>query len=661
MVEEIRKIEEEYKEYKEIFFGSGTKYYEKLAKFVHNILKLKTGDIKKIEEFENINKEIHLDLNYDQVYSLSIFSLLVFSFTGVIFFLLSANSLLLLFFLICGLLMYFLVLYYPKYLYNSLKSKKREQLILAILFMAMKLRENPNLETAFLYTTKYIQPPLRLDFLKLLWDTYNKKYSSLKEAISYYLKNWEEDAYYFVIGMELLISSLYESDPIRRENIIDKAVEESLNNLLESLSLYVRELQSPINLIYMLGIVLPTLLLTLFPLVSVLMSDVFSPSFLFVFFDIAIPFFVFLLTKQYIESKRKETIQREDIYFYLYLKKNNRKFIVLSVLFASLLIVFLFFIIVFIIKNFLMEFSLLSILLSGIFVLLLSLAMVFSSYFYYHFYENFDKRLDNIDKDMSSFLFSLGNVLGEEVPLELALIKIYSRFKDKPIGSFISEVYKNLKVGLSLEEAIFDREKGALIKYPSAYLEAAMEVIVESSKVSPISAGKAAIAISRYFLYMEKVRLRLLDLTAEVTSQMKSLAKILAPSILGIVVAIALMSLNILYKLGIAIANIKQTFVPTSTADIITYVPLEIIDLLSFSGNDVSPATIFIIVGLFNLLITILLSYILNLIENGRNPIKEKKYIYSNLFLSSILFFIIATFGSILLWSIADNLLNFIT
>jgi hypothetical protein len=138
---------------------------------------------------------------------------------------------------------------------------------------------------------------------------------------------------------------------------------------------------------------------------------------------------------------------------------------------------------------------------------------------------------------------------------------------------------------------------------------------------------------------------------------MKSLVKILAPSILGVIVATAIMSLVILYKLGIAISKIKGIYSGVS-GEYASYAMLteSFLDIFSFKSM-VSPPTIYIVVGVFNIIVTILISYMLNLIENGKDVIKEKQYIYQNLLVSTILFFLIATFGSIALWNFAESMM----
>ena len=651
------KVYSEYKKYKEYYFGSTFITLEKIVRRLGSLLSLKPP-YKKVVEFNKLNQDLHLDFSYKDLYSSAVIIFISSLIGGIIASVLLKNLFIILFAFIVSLLFYNLIINYPRILYYRLSKKKESQLILAVLFLAMKLRENTNLEIAFEYTTKHLHPPLKLDFLRMLWDTYNKKYSSILEAIDEYIKRWENKAFYFVMGMELLLSSLYEPDQIRREIIIDKAIETTLEGLYEKLSSYVREMQGPINLIYMLGIILPTMLLTIFPLMVVLLPSVFTPGLLFFIFNVTIPFLVYLMISQYIEPKRSETLPREDLYFFLYMKKTNIKSKFYSVLGGVLLSITFFFAVSYLVFKIFNVFSKVALVTAAILILSLGLGIAFSHFIYYIFYREFKNRLENIERELSSFLFSLGNKLNENMPIEAALIEIYPQFKNKDIGKFLAVVYRNLKVfGMSVEEAIFDKERGALSKYPSSYLEAAMEVIIESSRVSPKSAAKSAIAISRYFIYLERIKLRLLDLTAEVTSQMKSLVKILAPSILGIIVATSIMSLVILYKLGIAISHIKGLYTNVSS-EYYGYMSITQSLLSIFSFNHmISPSTIYIIVGVFNIIITILISYMLNIIENGRDIIKEKQYIYKNLVISSILFFIIATFGSILLWGFAESMM----
>ena len=142
---DLNRIEEEYNFYREYYFGSGVKVFEKLAKLAGKYLKIKI-DPKKKEEYEKINREVHLRVTIEEIYALASLFLIISVVLGFFISLLLGNFLIILFSVIVGLLLYNLITYYPTMLYQVLEKKKEGQLVLAVMFLAMKLRENPTLK-----------------------------------------------------------------------------------------------------------------------------------------------------------------------------------------------------------------------------------------------------------------------------------------------------------------------------------------------------------------------------------------------------------------------------------------------------------------------------------------------------------------------------------
>lgn len=647
-------LDKEIKYYKEFYYGYTVKLLESIGKIVYKYIQIK-GNPKKKKEYESLREFIFLDLSYEEFESLKITLFLATFVLGFILSLISRSVIFFFVFVIISLLVYFYIEMLPKRLLNTLKSIKKGQLTYAILLMAIKLKETQNLEQAFMFAMKYIDMPLKLDFLNLLRDVVNKKYASLKDALDTYSKQWEEDAYFFVVGLQFLIASLYEGDPNRRELLIDKGIEEMIENLFISSSAFVRELQNPINLIGMLGITFPTLLFTVLPLGSVILPELIPLSALFLLFNVIIPFIVYINIKEFIENKRIDLIMFGKNYYELLKESDiNRKIISLAIAVSSGFI--LFFILTFIVFNLINNYTLVAIAVSSTFVFVVSLSVAIFFWIYYTYFMKYDISFDKMNREVSSFLFTLGNMLSDGIPLEISLVRMYSKFKDKEISKFLIEIYKNLRLGQSLHEAIFNKKSGALKKYPFPLLEASMELILESSTVSPTVAGKVSISLAKYFTYMQILRERLLDLVAETTAQIKAMSKLLAPAILAVVTAITLMSLNIFFNLGIVVEKVKG-LAEQSYTDVISQVPIDILNIFTM-GKGLTPSGFFLTVGIFNLIMSILMGYMLALIYYGRDRIKLVKTLYSTVLISSVIFFILSLLLSIALWNFSSSLIQ---
>jgi len=653
---DIQNLESKLKLYKYFYFGNKLKYYEKVVKSFGNIIKVKVNENKR-KNFEKINEELLLDVNIDQIDSASIFFLILFIFIGIIPSII-ISPLYFLIFISLGILSYILIDYYYIILYNNLNIKKKSQLISLLLLIAIKLRQNPNVEQALLFAAKNINLPLKLDLLRLLRDIYNRKYISASEALVEYSRSWEKNAKFFYIGIMLILSALYDPDKDRRNFQIDKSIEETLEELVNELYEFSREIRSTINLVSMLGITLPVMLLTVFPLASIFLGNIFSPLSLFILFDILIPFIAFFAINYAISSKIIGVFSNDDIYLFYYLKRKDLKNKLISIASGISVGILLFFIIFFIIYEYLYKFDVLGILLSEFLVFLMGLSISLIAFIYFSHYKDLYKNLEKIGTDLPPFLLSLSSALNEGYPLEKAMIYVYPKYKGSPIGDFISKIYQNLRAGLSFYDSVFDIRYGALSKIPSSQLKATMELLYEASSQSPAEASVITGIIARYFLLISKVKERIKDLVAEDLSQLKSLLRILAPVILGIVSAVSVMVIEILYKLSFQFSQISNlTSSSSNVSQYINSLPSIIFNIFNLNSL-VSPASMIIIIGIFNVAIAFVIIYAINSIENSGDKLGFYYYLYKYYIINILIFFIFSTLSTIGLYMFVQGILN---
>jgi Flp pilus assembly protein TadB len=653
---DVQNLESRIKLYKYFYFGDKLKYYEKIVKSFGNIIKVKVNENKR-KNFEKINEELLLDVNIDQIDSAAIFFLILFIFIGIIPSII-ISPLYFLLFISLGILSYILIDYYYIILYNNLNTKKKSQLISLLLLIAIKLRQNPNVEQAMLFAAKNINLPLKLDLLRLLRDIYNRKYVSASEALIEYSRSWEKNAKFFYVGIMLILSALYDPDKDRRNFQIDKSIEEALEELINELYEFSREIRSTINLVSMLGITLPVMLLTIFPLASIFLGNIFSPLSLFILFDILIPFIAFYSINYAVSSKIIGVFSNDDIYLFYYLKRKDLKNKLISIASGISVGILLFFIIFFIIYRYLYKFDVLGILLSEFLVFLMGLSISLIAFIYFSHYKDLYKNLEKIGTDLPPFLLSLSSALNEGYPLEKAMIYVYPKYKGSPIGDFISKIYQNLRAGLSFYDSVFDIRYGALSKIPSSQLKATMELLYEASSQSPTEASVITGIIARYFLLISKVKERIKDLVAEDLSQLKSLLRILAPVILGIISAVSIMVIEILYKLSFEFSQISNlTSSSSNVSQYINSLPGIIFNIFNLNSL-VSPASMIIIIGIFNVAIAFVIIYAINSIENSGDKLKFYYYLYKYYIINILIFFIFSTLSTIGLYMFVQGILN---
>ncbi|MGC9079717.1 MAG: hypothetical protein ACP5G1_03215, partial [Nanopusillaceae archaeon] len=618
---------------------------EKIVKTFGNIIKLSSSS-KKREKFEKINNELLLDVTIDEIDSAAIVLLILTLTIGLVVSLVFSVSYIIMF-ILAGVLVYILVDYYYLILYNKLRSKKKSQLIDLLLIIAIKLRQNPNYEQALLYAAKNIRLPLKLDLLRLLRDIYNRKYVSAAEGLLEYARNWKENANFFYVGIMLIESAMHNPDPALRNTQIDKALEDSLEELLIELNLFARELRSSVNIITMLGITLPVLLLTIFPIASIFLSGMFSPLSLFVIFDFALPFVVYIMINYNVASKMLSVFSYGDIMAY-YMSKVNVKDKIMIFAISTALFIILFLASAVIIGNIFNNYGLFSIIMSLIFVLIFSLSFSFGSYLYFSHFKQLYKNVREVDNELPAFLLSLSNVLREGYPLEKALIYIYPEYKNSALGRFIVKAYQNLRSGMPFYDSIFDPNKGAIGLVPSDNLRIAMEVIYEGSLLSSEQASVISSIVAKYLVMISKLKERIKDLVADDISQLKNLLRLTAPAILGIITGVSIIIIEVLYKLSIQLNEITQSY-GGSIGEYKSYMeglPQMILDMFNLSGI-VSPSTIIIIIGIFNVLIAIAIIYMINSIEDSGDKISLYYRIYKDSIKNSLLYFVFSLMSSV--------------
>jgi len=273
---------------------------------------------------------------------------------------------------------------------------------------------------------------------------------------------------------------------------------------------------------------------------------------------------------------------------------------------------------------------------SSILSLFIPLAFAFSIGLYFRLKsQNVIKIRDEAKKledEFSSALFQLGNRLGDGIPAEIAFQKVAEVMEDSTSGRFFKLVAINIsKLGMSVREAIFNPQTGALSSYPSAIIQSSMKVLIESVKKGPLIAAQALLNVARYIKEIHKVNERLKDLMADIISDMKSQIAFLTPMIAGIVIGITSMITYIIGNLG---KSINQLGSDQSGTQIGT--------LATFFGDGVPTYYFQAVVGVYVFQIVYVLTILSSGVENGADKLQERYLLGNNLLRSTILYCLIA-------------------
>jgi hypothetical protein len=686
--------------------------YEKLCNFSEQILKI-GPDQKKIPEIQEAVEMCHLQVTPTGVMSFSIFApLVLILFLATVAFIIptmlggTGSTFFVVFSFLAGLAIIIPLQKLPFFLANNWRMKASNQMVLCIFYIVTYMRHTSNLERAMSFAAEHLTPPLSLDFKKVLWNVESERFNSIKESLDDYLLTWRKYNMEFIESMHLIESSLYETSEGRRLDALDKSLKVILDETYEKMLHYAHNLKGPLTALHMLGIILPILGLVILPLMVSFMPEV-KWYHLAVLYNVVLPIAVYYMAKNilssrptgYGESDISETNPELRKYKSIIITLGKSELRISPLLVAGIVFVILFLIGTFPLAlhsmnpgfdvvitsgnqikiidtptdpdatfyflgyrdeivdgnktgNVVGPFGLGALVLSIVFVLAFGLGI---GLYYRLRSKNVIKIREQskaLEQEFASALFQLGNRLGDGLPAEIAFGKVAEVMEGTLSGQFFEMVSNNIsRMGMSVEQAIFDETKGALVYYPSNLIESSMKVLVESSKKGPMIASQAVINVSEYIKQIHRVDERLKDLMADIVSDMKSQVRFLTPAIAGIVVGITSMITQILGSLSIKLADLSTQAAEGGSG-------VAGASLLGMFGTGISSYYFQIMVGLYVVQITYILSVLLNGIENGSDKLSERYLLGNNLVKTTITYVIITLCIAILFNIVAGTILS---
>ena len=569
----------------------------------------------------------------------------------------------------------------PIYLANRWRLEASNQMVLCILYIVMYMRHTSNLEHAVKFAAGHIGAPLSLDFKKIFWDIQTEKYFSIKESLDKYLENWRDHNLEFVEAFHLIEGSLYEPNESRRVMLLEKSLEVMLEGTYNKMLHYAHNLKGPITMLYMLGVILPILGLVIFPLVGSFMGGAVKWYHLGMLYNVILPIVLVIMGNNML-AKRPTGYGESE------LLKNNPEFKIYeqwvvddkvvpispkaaSIFVGSVIVLIglLPLLIHFVNPGYEMSLGALGPLLDykgengpyGVGALMLGmlvpLGIAIGISMYYGIKTNrlikIKKKVDDLEEEFSGAVFQLGNRIGDGIPAEGAFGEVARTMSGTPTGNFFSTVDRNIrKLGHGMSKAVFDSRVGAILLFPSNLIHSTMKVLVESARKGPKVVSASLITISKYVDRIKQVNERLKDLLADVLSSMVSQINFLTPLIAGIVVGVGSMVTTIIGKLGSAFETVggAGSEIPSNFGALASIMNIK----------DAIPGYFFqLVVGLYVLEITIILTMLSTSIERGMDKTTTRYRIGKNVKRSMLLYCVVALIG-VVLFNLLANTVSFV-
>ncbi len=624
--------------------------YERAANAAGKILKLKV----KPEEQAKLERYIqmtHMQIQPESVNSLALLSTIPFLIAAAIAFITTQSM----FFtgLLAGAAIFslFYLANTPKHLYNSWRARASDQLMLAVLYIVIHMKKDSNLERAILFVSDQMAPPLSLDFMKILWDFETKKYNTVQESLDAYLETWKDSEPAFVDAIHLVESSLVQPNAEQARKTLDKANDVITQGIQDNMTHFAHNLKNPVQMIHMLGIVLPLLMLVMLPMIGAFLAESINSTHLITIYNVVLPIFVFIQARNILAVRPGGANVQNKRLIDATPKAGLKPVIFAGAVFAVIAVPAIL--------------VMLSVISSGKWetlkfensVFFLTLAIIFalglSSYVYFHF-KNRDliqmkKKIEDIEDQFSSAIFQLGNRIGENIPAEAAFGHVAENMKGSEISKFFEVVDSNIRQGgMTLEDAIFDKDNGASRLYPSELIDSIMKLLLEAVKKSPKVAAESMTSLSKYLQKMHQVKERMTDLLSDTLSSMRMQASFLAPLVSALVVSLSVLITRVLTNL----TSQLDTLQTSGTGDAGLGFGTGLASIFKAEAA-IPPYLLQLMVGFYIIQVVFLLSYTLSGIIKGPGKIDFEWTFSQNVLKSTLLYCGLTLVGTIIFSSLA--------
>lgn len=489
---------------------------------------------------------------------------------------------------------------YPLHLKKNYEMSVGSEIVSMILYIAMFMRNVPNLERAINFAAENLTGPLALELRKIIWDVEVRNYLTIEDALLTYTKKWAQNRE-FVEAIEIIISSLRQPEGTRTA-MLTEVVNVILDGNRERAKHFSQSLTTPVMVVHAMGVILPVLGLVLFPLIAVFLG---IGSFaLFFGYNVILPIVLLFVIINILES-RPSTFSKIDITENPDIPPKGRFFshgsavpawpfgvitAIAGISFGALI--------------YLAEGN------EGLLAPIIMMGSIGLGFAVYYILLTFQltglrENTREIEDEFAEALFQLGNQINSGIPLEISLEQSIKRTQNLKIRDLFTRALNNIKsMGMTFRQAFFDKNYGAIRYYPSRIVKSVMNAVIEAADKGAKVASITMISIARYLKNIHATQEQINDQLSEPVSSMRFQLYFLSPMISGVVVTLTIIILTILRSL-----SEKTAALPLSG-----FVPL-------FGKVGITTFEFVIVVAVYLLETIFILSYFINGIENGSDTI----------------------------------------
>ncbi len=589
-------------------------------------------------------------------------------------------------FLLVGSLLAFMIplVAFMRVAYHPQMEAKREQTLALgympeiVNYMISSMRLTPNLEKAVEFTASHGRGKIAEDMKKIIWDVQLGKYPSVEEGLDVLAYKWGKYNDDFKQALMLIRSSLLESNDAKREALLEKAAADVLEGTKEKMDHFARQLSQPTVYLYYFGVLLPLMMAIVLPIGGTLAGGDFPlarPEILALIYIFGLPLGLYILGSAILGSRPPTYIAPEIGENYpglpskgsMKLGSVNLPIVPVALLVLIAVVAGGFYLDQMLTVAPLSQFEITDALAAtphielfgippgelyiGMLTLLatiIGVALAISIYLYgtYSARKKIQDEIREMEGEFKDAIYVLASRLGENRPLEDALKHAVEFLPNSKIATKIfRKTLDNItSMGMTIDDAVFNPNFGALKNIPSKTLENGMRLTIDSIGLGVNVAAKSLIGLALQLRNAEKIDSMLRNLLSSVTSMLKTMGTYIAPIVLGVVTSLQGVIVNALSS-NCADAP-AQASAPgaagfgggSNLSSMFCKPPGE-------EAASTDPATFTFIMGIYVIEVVIILTYFNSQVEDSNNKLHTYIEISKALPIATIIFALVAYFA----------------
>jgi len=623
------------------------------------------------------------------VFSAALLTLFITSYFSFMFAFFIDDLMIMMFLFVLPIGTFYYIFSYPKFHAQVLKVQTGDEAIKIILYMIIYLKLHPSFEGAINFAAAHAEGPISSDIKKVMWDLHVGKYKNVEEAISKYMPKWAVWNEDFVRSLTLIYGVLSEPTEEGREAIQRKSLDFLLTNTHRKMKSYVENISGSINILHIMGMLLPVIGLIMFPMISIFLHESLNPFYLALGYTVFLPL-ILLFFMNRILLNRPSAFMVPDVSKHpelpppdkFLLKLGKRRYVlpILPLAIMIGLLIMIYGIIHFIdlytalftapaeiqvdilkkeaemsVTNLLSTFSI-----TGGF------GMIFFLYFYLRSFQRIKIRnaIKNIESEFQIGLFSLGNYLSEGYPIEKSIQKSLDEYEKlgmqkRPTYHFFNRLLYNIKnFGMTFKRSLFDKKYGILRYFPSVLIGEVMRILSDASEKSSVLLGNISKTIGSYLEDLNTIEAKIRELLEDVRSSIKMQSSFIVPLICAVTGSLGIFILNMLKLLSCQLAQVEENLGLESLGGTTLGFGSLINDLVGDFATVMPMTVLQVIVGIYTIEIVALLSMLLNGIENGFDNVSRDDLISKTLLRAILMYAVVSIFSLLMFHGVIVSIIE---